>query len=364
MAVDPIRIGIVGANVNYGWGTRAHLPALAKLPEFEVRAVCTNHLDTAQETAKQFDIPLAFEGIDAMVAHPEVDLVVVCVRVPAHHELVMTALNAGKHVFCEWPLGANLQQAIEMRDTARAKGVVHAVGLQSRGAPVLNQARDLIKDGYVGELVSVALRSTGAGAGVRTPASTWMADVANGANTLTIQGGHAIDALRFCAGEFREVAGVVTTQLKESKISGTDEVIANTSPDNVAIGGILQNGAVASIHVQSVPVIGTGFLLEIHGTEGSLVVRSESSANTGELELRAARRGSTVLEPIALDEQYRWAPEVPSGPPLNVGQQYRRLAEAIRGAGEYEPNFDTAVDLHRLLDAMVASSSTGERQYL
>jgi predicted dehydrogenase len=364
MPGGPIGIGIVGANVNYGWGTRAHLPALANLPEFELRAVCTNHLETAQETAQQFGIPLAFEGIDAMLEHPDIELVVVCVRVPAHHALVMSALEAGKHVFCEWPLGANLQQAIEMRDTARAKGVVHAVGLQSRGAPVLNQAHDLVQDGYVGDVVSVALRSTGAGAGVRTPASAWMADVANGANTLTIQGGHAIDAMRFCVGEFRDVAGVVATQLKQSTISGTAEVVTNTSPDNIAIGGTLQSGAVASVHVQSVPVMGAGFLLEIHGTEGSLVVRSESSANTGELELRGVRRGSTALEPIVLDEQYRWAPEVPSGPPLNVGQQYRRLAEAIRGAGEYEPSFDTAVDLHRLLDAMVAASATGERQHL
>ncbi len=59
-ATGRIGVGIVGANVRYGWGTRAHLPALARLPDFEVRAVANAHLDTAQQTAERFDIPAAY----------------------------------------------------------------------------------------------------------------------------------------------------------------------------------------------------------------------------------------------------------------------------------------------------------------
>src|SRR5437870_9934467 len=106
MPDERIGIGIVGANVNYGWGARAHLPALAALPEFEVRAVCTNHLETAQETAKQFGIAQMYDNIDRMLERDDVDLVVISVRVPTHYELVMKTLRAGKGVFCEWPLGA------------------------------------------------------------------------------------------------------------------------------------------------------------------------------------------------------------------------------------------------------------------
>jgi predicted dehydrogenase len=361
---DRIRVGIIGANVNYGWGTRAHLPALAALPEFEVRAVCTTRLETAQETAKQFNIPLTFDNAEAMLSSPEIDLVAVSVRVPLHHDLVMAAIRAGKHVFCEWPLGANLAEAIAMRDAAKAAGVMHFVGLQSRGAPVMNQIRDLVADGYVGTPLSTTLRSTGAGAGTRTEQNAWNVDVTKGATTLTISAGHAIDALRFCLGEFRELSAVVATQVPQATVAGTNQLLAVTAPDNIIVDGVLQSGAVASIHIESVPVVGTGYSFEIHGTEGSLVARSDAGANTGELELRGARRGTRALEAIPLDEQYRWAPEMPAGAPLNVGQQYSRMAEAITKHTEFDPNFDTAVELHELLDAIVRASSTGQRQLL
>ena len=67
-----------------------------------------------------------------MLASPDIDLVVVCVRVPGHHALVMQALEAGKHVLCEWPLGANLAEAREMATLAQNSSLRTAVGLQAQ----------------------------------------------------------------------------------------------------------------------------------------------------------------------------------------------------------------------------------------
>jgi len=83
-----------------------------------------------------------------MVQHPDVDLVSICVRVPFHHQIGMAALNAGKHLFCEWPLAATTEQAQQMRDLAIRKGVRHMVGLQARGARAINRVRDLVAEGY------------------------------------------------------------------------------------------------------------------------------------------------------------------------------------------------------------------------
>ena len=167
MAGERIRVGIIGANLSYGWGARAHIPALRALPEFEVSAVSTTRMETAQETAKHFDIPLAFDDYRQLVVHPDVDLVAVCVRVPAHHELVMAALQAGKHVFCEWPFGRDLAEAVAMRDLALARGVRHMVGLQGRGEPAVQRMRALIADGYVGRVLAATLRASGGGLGQR-----------------------------------------------------------------------------------------------------------------------------------------------------------------------------------------------------
>ena len=121
---DKIRVGIVGATVTQGgsgWGANAHVPALKALPHYELKAVCTSHEDTAKASAAAFGAELAFHRFSDMAAHPDVDLIVVCVRVPGHRDLVMAGLQAGKAVLCEWPLGANLAEAEEMAGLARQR---------------------------------------------------------------------------------------------------------------------------------------------------------------------------------------------------------------------------------------------------
>ena len=87
---ERIRVGIVGATVTQGgsgWGANAHVPALRALPRYELKAVCTAHEDTARASAAAFGVERAFHRFGDMVADPEIDLVVVCVRVPGHRDL-------------------------------------------------------------------------------------------------------------------------------------------------------------------------------------------------------------------------------------------------------------------------------------
>src|SRR4026208_406235 len=103
MTDKKIRVGIVGATVTQGgsgWGANAHVPALKALPDYELQAVCTAHEGTAEAAAAAFGAARGFHRFSDMVAHPEVDLIVVCVRVPGHRELVMAGLQAGAGVVC------------------------------------------------------------------------------------------------------------------------------------------------------------------------------------------------------------------------------------------------------------------------
>jgi predicted dehydrogenase len=106
MATEKICVGIIGANVRYGWGRDTHIPALSALPEFEITAVCTSRQETADETAKHFGIPHAFADPYKMVQHPDVDLVSILRASAFSPSAGMAALNAGKHLYCEWPLAA------------------------------------------------------------------------------------------------------------------------------------------------------------------------------------------------------------------------------------------------------------------
>ena len=71
----PLRVGIVGANPERGWALGAHLPALKAMPGFEIAAVCTTRQETADETARRFDVPGAHAGWRAMLDDAEIVLV-------------------------------------------------------------------------------------------------------------------------------------------------------------------------------------------------------------------------------------------------------------------------------------------------
>src|SRR5262250_2631274 len=173
---DKIRVGIVGATLTQGgsgWGANAHVPALKALSQYELKGICTSHEDTARASAAAFGAELAFHRFSDMTADPDVDLVVVCVRVPGHRELVMAGLQAGKAVFCEWPLGANLAEAEEMAGLAARSSLKTAVGLQARSAPAILYARDLIRDGYIGEVLTAHLSCVAPAVLQRGPGRIW-----------------------------------------------------------------------------------------------------------------------------------------------------------------------------------------------
>src|SRR5690606_21016911 len=139
---EKIRVGLIGPRGN--WGTRAHIPSIRSLDTFELKAVCTSSMATAREAAATHNVPLAFDNAAEMAAHPEVDLVVVSVRVPYHYDLVMAALNAGTSVYCEWPLAANLTEAEALTRKAKERNVRTFIGLQARSDPGVRHMHRLI----------------------------------------------------------------------------------------------------------------------------------------------------------------------------------------------------------------------------
>src|SRR5439155_21534346 len=189
-------------------------------------AVCTAHEDTARASQAAFGAELAFHDINDMVSSPEVDLVVVSVRVPGHYDLVRAAEQAGKAVFCEWPLGANLAEAEEMARLARERSLRTVVGLQGRSDPTLMYARELIDDGYIGEVLTANLSMISGAQLDRGAGRIWQGQRSNGANTLTISGGHNMDAMCMVLGEFTEVTARVTTRIKEWTATETGEKVA------------------------------------------------------------------------------------------------------------------------------------------
>jgi predicted dehydrogenase len=360
MAADKIRLGVIGANIHRGWAPRSHLPAIVASPDFELTAVCTTRPDSAAESAKQFGAPLAFHDYREMLAHPDIDAVAVVLRVPSHYRPTLDAMSAGKHVFTEWPLGKTLGEAQEMAEQARRQKVQHMVGLQARANPAVMYAKELVASGYVGDVMSCHVSVIRGGVLQRTSDRTWQRDNSLGATTLTIPFGHTVDAFRYVVGDFSHVSAVVSTQAKTWLETDTQKEVEVTAPDNVLVNGHLAQGGVASIHIAANPWVGSGYRMEIYGREGTLVVSGDNSPQLGKIRLQGAKAGEKRLQDLPIPANYIYVPEsMPTGEPYNVAQMYALFARAIGSGEPCQPNFDTAVTLHRLIDTVQASSDQG-----
>lgn len=357
-----LRIGVIGANLQGSWGVGAHLPALALLDDIEAVAVATSRQETADATAKQFGIPHAFGDPRALIDHPDVDVVAICVRVPAHRDLVLQAIAAGKHIYCEWPLARDTAEARMLLEAADKAGIVHMVGLQSRSSPVLNHARALIAAGEIGTVRSAGLVHSGDWISTVYPGTEYLQDRTSGGHFLSIPGGHSIDALSWLLGEFGSLTAIVETARKDLTAFGSGAPITRTSADQILVAGVLESGVVASVRLSGASSPGTGVRLEISGDKGDLVVRVAPGGppvqmiQMSDLTLHRST-GIGELEPIEVPaERFHTPPSLRGNPPMNVGEAYLTLAAAIAHGHKPSPDFADAVRLHELLDRVEAAA--------
>jgi predicted dehydrogenase len=354
-----IRLGLIGASVSGTWSARSHLPALQASADVELTAVCTTRADSAEAARRAWGARLAFDDWRKMIASPEIDAAAMVVRVPSHYAPTKAALEAGKHVYCEWPLGRTTAEAVELAALAEANGLVTAVGLQARVNPAVMHMKELVEAGFVGEVMAVHVSLMREGVLSRPSHRTWQRDAELGANTLTIANGHTVDAMGFVAGDFGRLSAVVATQAKQWLDTGANTLLDVTSPDNVLISGRLANGAVASVHIGHVPFAGSGYSMEIYGREGTLAATGEDSPQLSEVFLHGVKGGNTLARMPVPERLTFAAPGTPSGEALNVGQMYTQFARAIRAGESRLPTFATAVDLHHLVDAIKQASDSG-----
>ncbi|MFE5096206.1 Gfo/Idh/MocA family oxidoreductase [Streptomyces sp. NPDC056638] len=366
-----IRVGVVGLSASGGWAATAHVPALAGLDGYELRALSASSTESARAAGEKYAVPLAFDSAEELVRSEEVDLVVVTVKVPHHLELIQPALEAGKMVFSEWPLGADLAQAEELADLAHRRGVLTGVGLQARSAPQLRYLRDLVADGYVGRVLSTSMLGSGwIGGGTYNDNYAYILDVTSGATLLSIPFGHSVDALAMVLGEFREVSALIENLRPEVTNVTSGAVAAKTAEDQIAVTGVLESGAVAAMHLRGGTSRATAFHWEINGTDGDLVVKADQALwFQGRLRLYGARGEEGALAELPVPARYQrsltqWT-ERGAEPAYNVAHEYALLRDQITGnlAPDEDgvPDFRHAVRRHAMLEQVRDAARAGRK---
>lgn len=356
-----IGVGVIGASLR-GWAAMSHLPALRALDSYELRAVSTTRLESAQATAREYGVPAAYDNYQELIDDPGVELVVVTVKVPDHREPAEAALDAGKALFVEWPLGVDLAEAEGLAKRAEAAGVRTVIGLQGRWAPEIAYLRDLVSEGYVGRVLGTPLVGSAA---FWTPEfqqeQGYLFDKANGATLLTVTGLHALDLLEHALGELTEVSAQTTVNHGDLRLADGTAV---TAPDQVALIGRLAGGAPVSVFYRAGISRGDNLRWEINGTDGDLVVTAaHGNLQTADLVLEGARGADSAVKRLEVPERYL-LPGAPVGPAGNLAQLYAAVAEDIRTGATTVPGLGHAVRRHRLIEALETADRTGVRQLL
>src|SRR2546425_8909943 len=349
-------VGIIGVSPVRGWAATAHIPALRALPNYEIRALSAHNAESARAAGDMFGVSAVFSDHEQLVMQPDIDVVAVTVKAPRHRELVSAALAAGKAVYCEWPLGRDLDDARAMAALAAKQGVHTVVGLQARQAPAIEFVQQLLRDGYVGEVLSTTMVGLSIPGDVVVQPNAYMLDKTNGANVLTIAVGHSLDILNYVLGEFTDLSAVSNLRRPLITIEETGEQIAKTAADQIAVIGTLTSGAIASIHIREAVAGGIGFQWEINGTDGTLRITADAALpEIFPLTVHGAHGRSELAEldiPLVVTQKWPALTKLEGTPAFNVGRAYPAFAADIDNGTRTVPDSAAAARRHEPIAAI------------
>ncbi|CAG4995504.1 hypothetical protein DYBT9275_01654 [Dyadobacter sp. CECT 9275] len=353
-----IRVGIVGLQAGRSWAAVAHLPALGQLTDqYEIVGVVNSSLESSRAAAEACRIPLAFGSIEEMASSEEIDLIVVTVRVPLHYDAIKTILSHGKHVYCEWPLGRSLAEVEELAAMAHERSVIAVTGTQARVSVAIRKTADLIKNDFIGSILSSSIRGWAAPWGdtiTDTKNEEYLRKKQNGADLLTIPFAHTLAAVCDVLGDIRDLSAIVHTRYPKVKALDTGKFIDADAPDFISVIGNLNKEAPFSINYQGAnSVNGDAIIWEIEGSKGKIVLKAQTGhTQMADFTISHYTPSSQEPELINIDNK-----EESFGPHTNVREMYNRIASDILHGTNSAPSFDDAVILHKLIDDIRFSSS-------
>jgi predicted dehydrogenase len=383
----PIRIGFIGLSAVSSWGSQAHLPYLKESSKYTIVALCNTSVESAKAAIAKYELPAstkAYGSYKDVANDPDVDLIVCSVRVDRHYDAVKPALEAGKDVYCEWPLGKNLEEGLELAELAKKKGVRTMVGLQARQADFVKKVKEVVDSGRIGKILSVTFVGAGSNLGPTEMVNyEYLNHKEVGGNLVTIHFSHCMlhpawgivgrrprislctnavflgfYGLLYAVGELKSYTSILEVKRPEVKL--TDKMTSDpdakvvgtttrTSHDQILIQGHLESGALLTYHLRGGKAFSDtqNLIWRIYGETGEIQVTGSSAmlqmVPSAKIEVEDIATGK--IEEITVDSD-KWD-KLPCPAP-NVARMYEAFADKTT---EY-PDWEEAVVRHRLVDEL------------
>jgi predicted dehydrogenase len=330
MMGSPLRVGVIGCGLI---GARRAAIA-AGHPDSRLVVVA----DVDHPRAKAAAVPAgaaATADWEEVIAHPDVEAVVVATTHQSLAPISTAALQAGKHVLCEKPMSVNSRQAEELAMVGRHSGRVLSVGFNHRHHPAIRRAHQLAGEGTVGALLSIRCRY-GHGGRPGYEREWRMNPALSGGGELLDQGVHALDLFRWFLGDLSVVAGVTANWVWPAAVE-----------DNVFALLRTPRGQVASLHASWTQWKNL-FSFEVFGDRGALVIEG-LGGSYGVERLTAYRRRDDGGPPT--EEEWQFA-----GPDRSWESEWEEFLVAVR-TGRPAVGAEDALAALRLVDAVYAGTA-------
>ena len=280
MAARRLKVAVVGASISNSpdgrecYAVRAHLPALKVLSDlYEVVAVCTTRMETASTAARHFQVPHAFDNVERMLAQvPDIDVVCVSVRPKFHFQVVMAALNAGKHVYCEQALGVNTGEAQQMAELARRRNLRTVVGNQTHYEPAVLQMIELVQQGYIGKPLSFNITYfASAHIAPRPSHHTWIFQN-DASGRPSFRSNHSLERVMSVLGDVNEICADLAVLVPERPDLDGGPPIPTTQVNNLNFLMRVGDNVMGTLQVCLTAWFGPGYGFQVYGTEGMLML--------------------------------------------------------------------------------------------
>ncbi|MBI4313068.1 MAG: Gfo/Idh/MocA family oxidoreductase [Chloroflexi bacterium] len=351
MTTHPLRVGVIGV----GFGASVHIPAFFS-EGATVAAVCARRKERAEKAAADFGVARSFTDYRRMLEMPDLDAVSIVTPPAYHYEMVMAALEAGKHVLCEKPLAMDQRQCREMMAEANRSGRTAMVAHEFRNAPGRAYVKELLAEGYVGQVQTVHMTLfRGPTERPRPRAIAWGSQAAEGGGFLGALGSHYVDCLRDWVGELSRVCGATFVHDRD-RVDAAGRPVAADADEAFSFIASFAKGGWASMTASSVAPFGPGALLQVYGTEGMLQTPQPGVNPPSDGKVYGARFGDTQgIHELPLPQRFRPFSDPRDDRLMAFRLMVRRFMKGIAEGNSPSPGFYDGYRCLQALDAIRAS---------
>jgi predicted dehydrogenase len=327
-----IRFGIVGFGLH---AVKRMMPGFSRSKNCRVTALSRRDLTKARESARHYNIPLAFDSAEELSRSPEVDAVFVTTPNSCHLQDVLTAIACGKPVLCEKPLGMNAGECRQMVEAARHAKVLFGVAHVFRFEQSTARLRERIASGQIG--APVFARSEFSFPGGAGHPRTWLYDpkVAGGGPIADV-GVHCVDTLRY----------VLQDEIRRVSARGVSDNISGELEATAALTLEFSRGTLGTVLVSYRAEYRTP--LEFIGQSG--VLRAEDGLTVEHpIQLQLCRNGQVVESETVSNE-------------LAYARMVDAFADAVEGTSSFPAPGEVGWQNQEILDAAYRSIKSGKSE--